>query len=253
MRPKEQKREKIQTSNQPKLVVSLVAPYRSLQCTSPWNQVAERPNAAAGWLPVATPTREAVAKVLERLFITYLFRVWNSFLVCSPPYGARVFCGDDPVEAGDLQVDRIKVAVAAGSDTSLGQEMLEDRFLNFGIVYFRFCQAGELRHGSACVVAVVCRVTRDVRLRLAALLGRSRLSKKKQWPDPGRRLELRITRVRRWLEACRFPWDADPRPLQEGGILGSSSLAIRERHSKEYGGLGVAGVRGKGEEDNEHV
>jgi hypothetical protein len=146
MRPKEQKREKIQTSNQPKLVVSLVAPYRSLQCTSPWNQVAERPNAAAGWLPVATPTREAVAKVLERLFITYLFRVWNSFLVCSPPYGARVFCGDDPVEAGDLQVDRIKVAVAAGSDTSLGQEMLEDRFLSFGIVYFRFCQAGELRH-----------------------------------------------------------------------------------------------------------
>lgn len=66
---------------------------------------------AAGWLPVATPTREAV----ERLFITYLF----------PGLGIP-----------DLQVDQIRVAVAAGP----GMRCSKSGFSALVSYIFRFCR-----------------------------------------------------------------------------------------------------------------
>lgn len=156
---------------------------------------------------------------LSRIF----FRVRNSFLACPPLTARGYFCGVDPVEAGDLQVDRIKVAVAAGP----GMRCSKSGFSALVSCISRFwvCKADELRH-ALLAWSLWCFVPQEMDVRLwllAALLGRSRLCEKKQWPDPGRRLEPRITRVRRWLEACRFPWDAGPRPSQEAGVPGSSS------------------------------
>lgn len=96
---------------------------------------------------------------LSRIF----FRVWNSFLAC-PPLTARgyfcgYFCGVDPVEAGDLQVDRIKVAVAAGP----GMRCSKSGFSALVSCISRFwvLQGRRAMPCSACVVAVVFRATRD--------------------------------------------------------------------------------------------
>jgi len=84
--------------------------------------VAERPNTAAGWLPVA-PQR-------KRLLLRYLFRVWNSFLVCPPLTARGYFAATIPSKRGISKLTESRVAVAAGTNTRPGQEIGAGRLVS---------------------------------------------------------------------------------------------------------------------------